>query len=82
MRQFLKVEGLATDEDFADILASVEREVNAAAEQALARAEAGARHRRALRLLAGRRSDVAVVRDRAAARGPAGHDGGRDQRAR
>ena len=36
MRHFLKTEGLATDDDFADILASVEREVNAAAEQALA----------------------------------------------
>jgi 2-oxoisovalerate dehydrogenase E1 component len=35
MRQLLKHEGLATDEDLADILASVEREVNAAAEQAL-----------------------------------------------
>jgi 2-oxoisovalerate dehydrogenase E1 component len=36
MRHFLKSEGLATDDDLADILASVEREVNAAAEQALA----------------------------------------------
>ena len=36
MRHYLKNEGLATDDDFADILASVEREVNAAAEQALA----------------------------------------------
>src|SRR5687767_7411240 len=36
MRHFLKTEGLATEEDLADILASVEREVNAAAEQALA----------------------------------------------
>src|SRR5918999_1195274 len=36
MRNFLKAEGLATDEDLAAILASVEREVNAAAEQALA----------------------------------------------
>jgi 2-oxoisovalerate dehydrogenase E1 component len=36
MRHFLKEEGLATDEDLADILASVEREVNAAADAALA----------------------------------------------
>ncbi len=36
MRSYLQSEGLATDEDFADILASVEREVNQAAEQALA----------------------------------------------
>jgi 2-oxoisovalerate dehydrogenase E1 component len=36
MRHYLKAEGIATDEDFADILASVEREVNAAAEEALA----------------------------------------------
>ena len=36
MRHYLKNEGIATDDDFADILASVEREVNAAAEQALA----------------------------------------------
>jgi 2-oxoisovalerate dehydrogenase E1 component len=36
MRHYLKTEGLATDDDFADLLASVEREVNAAAEQALA----------------------------------------------
>ena len=36
MRSLLKSEGLAADSDFADILASVEREVNAAAEQALA----------------------------------------------
>jgi 2-oxoisovalerate dehydrogenase E1 component len=36
MRHFLKSEGLATDDDLADVLASVEREVNAAAEQALA----------------------------------------------
>jgi 2-oxoisovalerate dehydrogenase E1 component len=36
MRTYLKSEGLATDEDLADVLASVEREVNAAAEQALA----------------------------------------------
>ncbi|HEY6360606.1 MAG TPA: dehydrogenase E1 component subunit alpha/beta [Vicinamibacterales bacterium] len=35
MRQFLKSEGLATDEDFADILESVEREVNQAALDAL-----------------------------------------------
>ena len=35
MRQFLKSEGLATDEDLADILASVEREVNEAADEAL-----------------------------------------------
>jgi 2-oxoisovalerate dehydrogenase E1 component len=36
MRHFLTTEGLATDNDLADMLASVEREVNAAAEQALA----------------------------------------------
>jgi len=36
MRHYLKNEGLATDDDFADILASVEREVNLAADQALA----------------------------------------------
>ena len=35
MRHYLKSESLATDEDFADILASVEREVHEAAEQAL-----------------------------------------------
>jgi 2-oxoisovalerate dehydrogenase E1 component len=35
MRQLLKSDGLATDEDLADILASVEREVNQAAEEAL-----------------------------------------------
>ena len=35
MRHFLKADGLATDEDLADILASVEREVNQAAEEAL-----------------------------------------------
>jgi 2-oxoisovalerate dehydrogenase E1 component len=35
MRQFLKSEGLATDEDFADILQSVEREANQAALDAL-----------------------------------------------
>jgi 2-oxoisovalerate dehydrogenase E1 component len=36
MRQFLKSEGLATDADFADMLKSVEREVTAAADKALA----------------------------------------------
>jgi 2-oxoisovalerate dehydrogenase E1 component len=36
MRHLLKTEGLATDADLADILAGVEREVNAAAQQALA----------------------------------------------
>ena len=36
MRKFLKAEGLATDDDLADIAASIEREVNAAAEEALA----------------------------------------------
>src|SRR5688572_12706770 len=36
MRHFLKAQGLATDPDFADILASVEREITAAVEQALA----------------------------------------------
>ena len=36
MRHLLTSDGLATDADLADILASVEREVNAAAEQALA----------------------------------------------
>ena len=36
MRHFLKDEGLATDENHADNLASVEREVNAAADDALA----------------------------------------------
>jgi 2-oxoisovalerate dehydrogenase E1 component len=35
MRQFLKGEGLATDADLADMLASVEREVNHAADEAL-----------------------------------------------
>jgi 2-oxoisovalerate dehydrogenase E1 component len=35
MRHFLKSEGLATDEDLADTLASVEREVNLAADDAL-----------------------------------------------
>ena len=35
MRHFLKSEGLATDEELADTLASVEREVNLAAEEAL-----------------------------------------------
>ena len=35
MRQFLKSEGLTTDEELADILASVEREVNQAAQEAL-----------------------------------------------
>jgi 2-oxoisovalerate dehydrogenase E1 component len=35
MRQVLKDEGLATDEDLADILASVEREISEAADQAL-----------------------------------------------
>jgi 2-oxoisovalerate dehydrogenase E1 component len=35
MRQFLKDEGLATDDDLADILKSIEREVNQAADQAL-----------------------------------------------
>ncbi len=77
---FLKTEGLATDDELADILASVEREVNAAADAGARGAEARARDRHALRVLAGRRSDVAAFRDRAAARGHAGHDGGRDQR--
>jgi 2-oxoisovalerate dehydrogenase E1 component len=36
MRHLLKTEGLATDADLADILAGVEREVSAAAQQALA----------------------------------------------
>jgi 2-oxoisovalerate dehydrogenase E1 component len=35
MRQFLKTEGFATDEDFADVLASVDREVKQAADEAL-----------------------------------------------
>ena len=35
MRQFLKSEGLGTDEDFADIKTSVEREVKQAADEAL-----------------------------------------------
>jgi 2-oxoisovalerate dehydrogenase E1 component len=35
MRQFLKSEGLATDEDFSDVQASVEREVKQAADEAL-----------------------------------------------
>ena len=39
MRHFLKAQGLATDADLADILTSVEREVNAAAEQALSAPE-------------------------------------------
>jgi 2-oxoisovalerate dehydrogenase E1 component len=36
MRQLLKSEGIATDETLADMLASVERDVNGAAEEALA----------------------------------------------
>jgi len=36
MRHFLKEEGLATEDDLADILASIEREVNQAADAALA----------------------------------------------
>ena len=39
MRHFLKAQGLATDEDLADILTSVEREVNAPADLALAAAK-------------------------------------------
>jgi 2-oxoisovalerate dehydrogenase E1 component len=39
MRHFLKEEELATDDELADILASVEREVNAAADEALAAAK-------------------------------------------
>jgi 2-oxoisovalerate dehydrogenase E1 component len=39
MRHFLKAQGLATDADLEDILTSVEREVNAAAELALAAAK-------------------------------------------
>ena len=39
MRHFLKAQGLATDVDLEDILTSVEREVNAAAELALAAAK-------------------------------------------
>jgi 2-oxoisovalerate dehydrogenase E1 component len=39
MRHFLKEEGLAAEEDLADILASVEREVNAATDEALAAAK-------------------------------------------
>jgi 2-oxoisovalerate dehydrogenase E1 component len=35
MQQFLKTEGLATDQDLADIATSVDREVNQAAEEAL-----------------------------------------------
>ena len=35
MQQFLKTEGLATDQDLADLLASVDREVNQAADEAL-----------------------------------------------
>ena len=35
MRQFLKSEGLATDEELADVLESVERDVNQAAQEAL-----------------------------------------------
>ena len=35
MREFLKAEGLATDDDLADILAGVEREVNEAADEAV-----------------------------------------------
>ena len=35
MQQFLKTEGLATDEELADMLASVDREVNQAADEAL-----------------------------------------------
>jgi 2-oxoisovalerate dehydrogenase E1 component len=35
MRQFLKAEGLATDEDIADIVTSIEREVQQAADEAL-----------------------------------------------
>jgi 2-oxoisovalerate dehydrogenase E1 component len=38
MRHFLKEEGLASDDDLADMLASIEREVNAAANEALAAA--------------------------------------------
>ena len=38
IRHFLRAQDLATDADFADILTSVEREVNAAAEQALSAA--------------------------------------------
>jgi 2-oxoisovalerate dehydrogenase E1 component len=35
MQQFLKTEGFASDQDLADILASIERDVNQAAEEAL-----------------------------------------------
>ena len=57
------------------IVREVDEEVNAAADGASRRREAGARHRRAVRLLARRRSDVGGVRHRAASRRQARHDG-------
>ena len=62
LAELLKAERLATDDDLAAIRHEVDREVNDAAERARARAEADARHRRALRLLARRRSHVRRLR--------------------
>ena len=56
MRHFLKLQELATDDEFAGHLASVEREVNAGGRAGAAGAEARARNGLAVRVLPGRRS--------------------------
>ena len=66
--EFLKNNGLATDHDLAAMLADVEREINEAALEALQAPQPAEGHRRALGVLARRRSDLGRVRDARAAR--------------
>ena len=75
--EFLLAERLATDDDLAAIAADVDREIDRAPPDARWQApKPRARHRRALRLLARRRPDLARRSTRrAAARGQARHDG-------
>ena len=74
--EFLRTNGLATDDGPGrDRGRRSSARSNEAALQALAGAEAGEEHRRALGLFAGRRSDVGGVRHAGAARGQARHDG-------
>ena len=65
--------------DLEAIAADVDREIAEATDAGARGAEAGARHRRLVRLLARRRSDLGRVRDAGAAGGQARHDGGRHQ---
>ena len=77
--ELLTAADVASDAELKAIAADVDREVNEAADRALAAEKPSIRHGRTVRLLARHRPDLRRVRRGGGARGQAGHDGRGDQ---